>query len=225
MRFVILILMLIAIPGAARADMTALYRQIDGDRTIKVEIADNGDARFAMSDEPWELIYAGGVSYVVYSLPKGLLAARVSDMQQLAADRGEPAPRLGIATMPIAEQREAAVDGYAGIGYHLRTPYGVAPRPQIVMSRDPSLAPLGPAWLRQIDFSIAMLRSRGAAVPETILAFRDILSRGAPILYGGHRLESVDRTAVPPQRFQLPVKPMSLKQLRRGEARALFGGS
>jgi hypothetical protein len=225
MRFLMLFLIAVAVAAsAARADVTAVYRQMDGGRTVRIEVSRDGDARFAISDENWQLFHVNGVSFAAYELPKGPLVVSLSDLQQLASERGGPPPaQLPIATMSVVERGETTIGAYTGTAYHLQTPVGLADRPQIVISRDSALAGIGAAWVRQVNFSIAMLRSRRAEVPATIFRIREILSTGTPLLYAGHSLESVTSEPIPSERFHLPAPPMNLYQLRRGEARQLFG--
>jgi hypothetical protein len=222
MRFLVLLLAVLGFGAPARADITALYQQVDGARTVRIEIADNGDARFQMSDEAWRLIHRGGVSYAIYTLPGGPLVVRVEDLQRLAAERGGEPPRLAITEMTIVERGETSVGPYSGRAYHLRMPEGLSPRPQFVISRDPALAAIGRAWVRQIDFSIAMLRARGSVVPPTVLRMRDIFRTGTPVLFSGHVLQRVERAPIPAERFRLPAEPLSLEDLRSGAAEALF---
>jgi len=223
MRFLILVLMLTGCGEAARADITAHYRHRDGDGTMRIEVAENGDSRLEVSGEMWRLIHKDGVSYVVYSLPGGPLVTRVEDLQRLAAERGGEPPRLPISDMRILPQGEARIGEHAGRAYHVVTRDGPTSRPQIVISNDPALRPLGPPWLRQIDFTIAMLRGRGAPVPATITQIREIVATGTPIFYGGQQLHRIDRGDIPPDRFRLPAEPMTLEQLRSGGAQALLG--
>lgn len=223
MRFLILVLMLAGCAEAARADMTAYYRHRDGGSTMRIEVAEDGDSRLEVSGEMWRLIHKDGVSYVIYSLPGGPLVARVEDLQRLAAERGGEPPRLEISEMRILPQGQTRIGEHSGRAYHFMTREGPTSRPQIVISSDPALRPLGPAWLRQIDFTIAMLRSRGAPVPASIRQIREIVASGAPIYYGGQQLHRIDRSDIAEDRFRLPTEPMTLEQLRSGAAEALLG--
>jgi hypothetical protein len=224
MRFVILMLLAaLGFAAPAHADLTGTYRHTASRRIVTVEVADNGDSRFEIGGEMWRLIHRGGIDYAVYRLPGGPLVARIDDLQQFAAERGGPAPRLAISDMTLVERGETTIGRYSGRAYYLRLPDGLPSRPQMVISRDPALAAIGAAWVRQIEFSIAMLRARGAAVPDAILRIREVLATGAPVLYGGHVLESVDSRAIAPDRFVLPAEPVTLEQLREGATEALFG--
>jgi hypothetical protein len=223
MRFLILALILIGCASPARADVTAHYRHIDGSGTVRVEVAGNGDARFEMSGQPWRLIHRDGVSFVIYFLPGGPMVVRMDDLRQLAAERAGKTPVLAIARMRLVPRGEIRIGRYSGRAYHLDTDDGISPRPQIVISRDPALAPIGSAWLRQIDFSIAMLRARSAPVPETVTRVREVLATGSPVYYGGQQLQRVDAVAIPADRFRLPAEPLTLDQLRNGAAQAFLG--
>lgn len=223
MRFLILVLALLGFAAPARADITAIYRQLDGEGIVRIEVADNGDARFQMSGASWRLIHNGGVSYAIYSLPGGPLVARVDDLQRLAAERGGELPSLAIADMSIVDRGPTTIGRWSGRAYHLRLPQGLAPRPQFVISSDPALAVLGPPWVRQIDFSIAMLRARRAPVPPTVLRIREVLLTGAPVLFAGHVLDPVDRAPIAAERFRLPAEPVGLEDLRNGAAESLLG--
>jgi hypothetical protein len=223
MRFLVLLLFLVGCGSQARADLTAHYRHIDGSGTVQVEVAGSGDARFQMSGEPWRLIHRGGISYVIYALPGGPLVVRIDDLQRLALERGGEPPNLSIATMRFVPRGEVTMGSYSGRAYHLDLPDGPTSRPQIVVSRDPALAPIGPVWLRQIDFSIAMLRGRRAPVPESVLRIREVLATGSPIFFGGQQLQRIDQGEIPAERFRLPAEPLTLDQLRSGAAQALLG--
>lgn len=222
MRFLILLLLLAGCGSPARADLTAHYRHVDGSGTVRVEVAGNGDARFEMSGQPWRLIHRGGVSYAVYLLPGGPMVARMADLQRLAAEQGGEPPSLAISGMRLIPRGEVRMGSFSGHAYHLQMPGGMSPRPQIVVSGDPALAPIGPVWLRQIDFSVAMLRARGAQVPETVMRIREVLATGSPVYYGGQQLQRVDGASIPSDRFRLPAEPLTLDQLRNGAAQAFL---
>ncbi|HYG30476.1 MAG TPA: hypothetical protein VD887_09695 [Allosphingosinicella sp.] len=223
MRFLILVLLLVGCSSPARADLTAHYRHVDGSGTVRVEVAGNGDARFEMSGQPWRLIHRSGVSYVVYLLPGGPLVARIDDLRQLATEHGGEPPSLAISSMRLVPRGEVRMGGFSGRAYHLQMPDGPTSRPQLVVSQDPALAPIGQAWLRQIDFSMAMLRARGAPVPDAVTRIREVLTTGSPIYYGGQQLQRIDNAAIPAERFRLPAEPVTLDELRNGAAQSFLG--
>ena len=222
MRFLIFVLLLVGCSSPARADITAHYRQVGGSGTVRVEVAGNGDSRFEMSGQPWRLIHRSGVSYVIYLLPGGPMVARIDDLRQLATEHGGEPPNLPISRMRLVPRGVIRMGGFSGRAYHLDMPEGPTPTPQFVVSEDPALAPIGQVWLRQIDFSVAMLRARGAPVPEAVTRIREVLATGSPIFYGGQQLQRIDNGAIPAERFRLPAEPLTLDQLRNGAAQAFL---
>jgi hypothetical protein len=202
--------------AAAAGDVTATYRNPASGSTITVQVDDGGDSRVDVAGEVGRMVYAGGVSYVVYDLPGGPRTTRAADLEAVMRERsGPPLDTTGLPSMRMIERGEATIGDHKGAAFFVDTGVGLPPQPQIVMSSDPALAPLGAPILRQLDFSLAMIRAARGRVPETTLRVREVLARGTPLLYAGHRLERIDRSEIPAERFRLPGPPMSMAELRR----------
>lgn len=202
------------------ADQRASYRQIEGGRSIVIEVTDKGDARIGWSEEIWYLIVLGGEAYVVYDLPAGKTVTRVADLEQVMRERGlkvqlEPSfLQQGL----LVERGSATYAGHKGTAYYLKTPDGLSPRPAVVISRDPALAPLLLPLVRQFDFSLATMRLGGAEPPPALLLMRELFDRGLPLLFAGFELQRVDTAPVDAARLKLPERPKTIEELRRNAA-------
>ena len=220
--FFLFLLGLIGFAGAAAADVVADYRQIDDGSTIKVQAADNGDARLQYSNQAFYLIIRGGEAYVIYSFPTGPRVVRVSDLQKVYE---QTPPKIALDTKVVNQAAwvpngTASYAGYSGKAYFLRFPSGMSSRPALVVSQDPKLRRLGVPIGRQMDFSIATMKLAGQAIPPNFLKLREYIGTGTPLLFAGYKLEKVAMTPVDPKQFELPAAPLPIEELRANAAAA-----
>jgi hypothetical protein len=218
MRLLLFVLALCGLCGPARADVSGTWRDESGAVSMIVEAADNGNARLEFVGRPYYLLIRGGEVYMVFTTQPGILVARLADLERMVAERF---PNLALSldivrTGDLVDRGQANVQGRTGTAYHLVVNGVAASQAAVTISRDPTLAPLAPPFLRQIDLSIALIRIGNRAVPPSVLRLREILAGGAPLTFAGSRLDRVATTRIDPKRFALPVLPQSYEQLRAG---------
>ena len=208
-----------AVPAAA--DIVADYRQIDNGSTIKVQTAENGDARLQYSNQPFYLIIRGGETYVIYTITPQPRVVRVSDLQKVYE---QSPPSIHLDTPDIVNKASwvisgtATYAGFSGKAYFLQFPEGRSPRPALVVSQDPKIRAIGVPIARQIDFSIMTMNLAGQAIPPNFLKLREYIGTGTPILFAGYKLEKVTVAPVNAKEFELPAQPVPIEELRANAA-------
>ncbi|HEV2865040.1 MAG TPA: hypothetical protein VGX37_00855 [Allosphingosinicella sp.] len=219
------LLFVLAAAGAApaHADLTATYVAVNPemDFTMKVEVAANGDLR-ADSDMPGVyLVKHGGSTYFVFPDQGGPAVIDLEDavtlleeeLSRIDPDFCEGAAQAGSA-LTLRPRGTVTVGGRIGEAY--ATAGRPASRPDVVISRDPSLAPIGAAMAAQYRVSMTLMRQCPSAVPM-FTQMQELLDSGAPLQIGPMRLDRIDTAAIDPARFLLPAAPAT-----REEARALM---
>ncbi len=218
--FCLFLLGLFGFAFPAAADVVADYRQIDDGSTIKVQAADNGDARLQYSNQPFYLIIRGGEAYVIYTFTPQPRVVRVSDLQKVF-EQSPPSIHLDSKAVNRAAWvigGTATYAGYSGKAYFLQFPEGRSPRPALVVSQDPRIRAIGVPIARQIDFSIATMNLAGQTIPPNFLKLREYIGTGTPLLFAGYKLEKVTMTPVATSEFQLPAQPVPIDELRANAA-------
>jgi hypothetical protein len=206
-------------PAAAQTDLTATYRATGGmEMVMRVEVAANGDLRGDMSGPGLYMIKKAGRTYFVMPGPQGPL---VEDFEDLAAvmqeEIAKTQPHLcdEISKIDNPMQLKPAgtvtIAGYRGEAYSMST--RPDSRPDLVISRDPALAPLRAAMAAQFRLSGTAM---GACSPNVRMfrQMQDLLESGAPLALGPMRLEKVETGPIDPARFVLPAPPATREQIR-----------
>ncbi|MEA3061329.1 MAG: hypothetical protein QOJ94_1110 [Sphingomonadales bacterium] len=205
--------------GPAQADLTATYVAVNPAMsfTMKVEIAANGDLRADMSNPGLYLIRRQGHSYFVVADPTGRV---VEDTADVGAVMQEQLAKLDphfcdeIEKMPagkLVSRGAMTVSGRTGEAYAMES--RPASRPDVVISHDPALAPLGAAMAAQFRESAALMGPCWASVPM-VAQMQALLDSGAPLQFGPMRLDTVETGPIDPARFALPAAPATREQVR-----------
>ena len=219
--FIALSLAMIAWP--ALADTTAVY---DGPGSFKmtIEIAANGDLRADVAAKPGEyFLTRNGEGFVVQPTARGVVVDRLSDISAAMSDvikekmpqRRDPMPSLAQRGDFFVEGDVVTVNGRSGTAYYFRGQSATNGRPPVlVISHDPSLAPLGQAMARQNEMSNTLSAGlMGGKVP-----FADemdsILKSGAPLAVGPAHLSTVSTDPIPASHFALPSLPEARAEIR-----------
>lgn len=213
----ILLALLFAIaPDPARADITAEY-YVWGPigPAMKVQVADNGDARVEMGGE-LVAIRRDGVMYLVREDSRGLFLLRMDEFERIEAqlnrERGPLLPDGDLDGTVIVEAGEETVGGRRGTILVFQTP-GEDPSPPdmaFVVSQDPDLRPVGEI--------VAMVFARpGGLSPMPIrAAIAEIFARGTLLrMWTLVRLERTNSEAIPRTAFDLPGPIVSAEEARR----------
>lgn len=204
----------------AWADITATYRAPNFPMMMTVEIADNGDLRYQMSQGNAYGILKDDIDYMIESGPCGPVVSRAEDLVSVQKEAmGEFLSRFKDAPTPpdiqLVESGTREVGDRVGKAYYVTNDKGgPGAVPMLVMSDDPTLAPLGKAFAKQFGTSIGMMK--GMIRTEQMSSVANVLSHGAPLLlFGGMELVGVSFDPIDPQRFTLPSAPVSRDDLRK----------
>ena len=208
----------------AYADVTARY--LVDQQPVSIQANAKGDSRTERGSTV--TIVRDGTRYVVDRQEDGdVWIYREADAARAlvgifegieTAVAGEPSkpeagspPAADAPQFTLSEQGAATVAGEKGVRYRFTlSENGKTERGDLVVSRDPDLAPVGRALFQgQPDGT------------ETL--WKAVLSRGAPLRVGTFiALQSVDRSPVPADAFTLPGPVMTADQLREKMAAKMF---
>jgi hypothetical protein len=203
----------------ALADIRADYVEVGGSRSLRVEVADNGDMRFTGEDGNYTLFRNGAVyevhpgpetpivvtsEVVAYRTREDFRTGRASTM----VERGSE-PEGPIVFMPGEVVTAAGNDGVRyGVSGNRRTP--------VILSTEPVLLPLGKAmasYFHAIDFMNADEGTDMGNLPA-------LLADHAVLGFWEMRLVRVDFGPIDPARFRLPAAPLTLAAIKpRRESR------
>ena len=214
---------LLAFATPALADMTANYVGPNGAMTMKIEIAANGDIRGQTGAPNAYFITRDGHGYMIQATFDGPAVMRVEDMATVMAEQMKkimpdmPPPKSNDAPgFTLVKGGEVTIRGRKGIAYYMDIAKDGKPigNPIVVISTDPDLAPLGVAMAYQFNMSVAMM---GQVLGDTnpLKGMQDILKTGAPILFTGLQLDTVNRDPIPAEHFVLPAGPLDIDGVRK----------
>ena len=214
---------LLAFATPALADMTANYIGPNGAMTMKIEVASNGDMRGQTGAPNAYFITRDGHGYMIQATFDGPAVMRVEDMATVVAEQmkkmmpnmpppnGKDAPSFA-----LAKGGEVTIRGRKGIAYYMGVAKDGKPigDPIVVISTDPDLAPIGVAMASQFNMSVAMMgQVLGDASPWK--GMQDVLKTGAPIVFTGLQLATVNHDLIPAARFVLPAEPLKIDDVRK----------
>lgn len=214
-------LALAAFAGApARADITAIYLNDESESgfEMKVEVASNGDLRTDSDGSGRYLIRRGGRIYFVEQGPQGPVVEDFADVVAVIQEElGKMGPNVcdrlqfGGPKSRLISRGRVTIAGRSGEAY---APEGRKGAPaQVVISRDPALAPLGAAMAAHFRMSMALMGRCGSKVPM-VAQTEALLDSGAPLKLGPVRLGPVETRAIDPARFVLPAEPDTREEVR-----------
>ena len=220
----ILSVVALAWAGPAFADMTAHYVGLDDQRMLTVEIAGDGDRdlRMTFQGDPNYFLTHAGRDYLVKTSATGSTVMRQEDISTAWIERWGPARRSSRRSgqdVGLVARGMVSIRGRKGIGYVARGEgmSGQADEPVLVVSDDPTLAPLAAAMHRQFNTSFRTMQTLfGDASPWSGMA--GIFDKGAPLSFLGMRLDTINRDPVPASRFVLPASPILLAEVKRDVA-------
>lgn len=207
----------------ALADMTANYVGPNGAMTIKIEIASNGDVRGQTGAPNAYFITRDGHGYMMQATFDGPAVMRVEDMATVMSEQikkmmpNVPTPKgKDVPSFALAKGGEVTIRGRKGIAYYMGIAKDGKPigDPIVVISTDPELAPLGEAMAYQFNMSIVMMgQVLGGSNPWK--GMQDVLKTGAPIVFTGLQLDTVNHDLIPAARFVLPAEPLKIDEVRK----------
>lgn len=203
-----LIVALLATP--VRADVTAIYRESGNPRAeLRFEVAESGAIRISQSGDGYLLILDGEAYFVSAGPggPEAMSGAALAYVERQRRRRGEvvvvsSAGANRAEAITFARQDAVTVMGLPGVLYRI----GENEERGLVLSEDSALRPLGTAisaWF----LAISTFSPEPSLEYEALAGF--IGSRGV-LAFGGLQLASLDRAAIDPARFALPVEPVRL---------------
>jgi hypothetical protein len=222
--FLVALALLAAAP--AFADTTGVYATSDGNMTMTVEVASNGDVRGTMGGKlldalarqapearPPGFITRDGEGYFIQPAADGVSVIRASDAAAVMAESFRE-HASGIPASPMQKlvaRGTATVNGRTGTAYASGKARAGEP-PSLVISADPDLSELARAMAGQFEMSVSMGQALGfGEMGGDMLA---LLRTGVPLRFAGMELTRVTHDAIAPDRFELPAPPLSREAIR-----------
>ena len=220
-------LVLLVAASPASAGTRAVYSSLKDRSLIQIEVADNGDMRVGVPGSKTYMLLIGGEPYLIWNWPTGTEVMRRSDFMAVY-DELNPQPAQAAllerhlsadaAHIRIEPQGAAQSNGRKGTAYLVGAGKD-GPNMRIVISDDPTLAPVGRGLTELLETLYGMMRPRlgakAAAIPVTRQLLARFLALGALIDSPFFRLETVEAVTIDPQRLALPARPLSRDEIVR----------
>jgi hypothetical protein len=209
-----------AVATPAAADVTATFASTSGAAAATAEIAQNGDGRMNLG--PMSFFKRGDRFFVVITKNGRPI---VIDLASVAAEMRQSTPKTGTdmcgafqsmsGNVKMVQIGTATVRGRTGDAWFKQGGDGRLPdKPELVISHDPALAPLGAFLAAQYRASTSMMPDCPAlkAITAPVQA---ALDGGTAIMLNGLELSEVRQGPVAAKRFELPAPPMSVDEMRK----------
>jgi len=203
--------------------MTANYVAPNKAFTMKIEIAANGDIRGATSNPNSYFITRTGHGYMVQASFKGPIVMRMEDISTVMAEQFKrlmpnmpPKAADQTPSFDLAKGGIVTVRGRQGTAYYMgkAITHLSTEQPVVVISTDSALTPLAVAMEHQFTMSLeGMGHMFGKTSPFAQLQIA--LKDGAPLVFTGLELDSVNTDPIPTSEFELPADPLPLDEVRK----------
>jgi hypothetical protein len=205
--------LLFATPAAA--DITARYRQGNGEGEMVVQVNDRGESRMSVTEATY--VTRDGVTYMLLTDARGSFVVRLADflalMDELLRARSDAAPPANSGGVTISEAGSEILAGQNGRLYRIVNTRIASDVFEVVIGTDAELAPLSSAMAGAL---LPMFETMGRGAPGLAEALRDLLGRGAVLRLGPlFQLERIERAPVPASAFELPSAPISREALAK----------
>lgn len=211
----------------AHADIAGRFETVGDGSPIRLEMTveadEAGNVRTQMARLGSYYLLRDGELYQVTHSDGEQSVVRVADLMTLQAELSkdffpdEPMP-MDQPLQRFAAMGSEVVQGRSGIGYGMVSDDSPEPRyASIVVSKDPSLAPLGRAIVASNEAMAGSMSGWGqmgtmlALMNEDMLA---VLRTGAPIRMLQLELTDLSSDPIPSERFDLPAEPLTLDEVR-----------
>ncbi|MXP47654.1 hypothetical protein GRI43_09705 [Altererythrobacter luteolus] len=216
----------------ASADISALYEvesyedEIDRavDFAMTIEVSDEGHARLHLSGRSSYFLIREGAVYAVARGIDGPYAERLDDLEAVIENAGQAG---GISLEILAQLPEielvksgtVKVGTWKGQGYAQRDYDDEIGRPELVVTEDGSLRPIGKAFAQLMEGRFGALRSLSLTGLFGGLGLydqgvRDLLKGGTPIRIRHLELSEVSSQDIDPARFELPPRVLTRDEIR-----------
>ena len=207
----------------AQAALTATYSAPGRPPAMKVEVADDGKFRVEMAGGLLAFIHRDGHTYLVTG-GGGEAKPMVADLADLRAsiresDQGQASKMCETFASTAGKTKlvrhgTAIVAGRTGDAWFKAEADGtLPPRPELVISRDPALAPLATAFLEEYRASTSMMPDC-PVLADMKAEMAAALATGAPLAFGSTELAGIDTRPIDAKRFDLPTAPATAAELR-----------
>ena len=200
----------------AKADLTATYAAPNGQSSMKIEVASNGNLRSQRIPGTRTVILRDGQSYLIDVSHGRPTVARTDDLAAVTAEimaKAQPAVWEQMTHAPhriLVMKGSMTINGRTGDAYYAQAPDGtLSGTPFVVISHDPALAPLGQAMAVQFELGEKMSPS---GRNKSVLA---ALQQGTALILNGLELQSVSDAPVDPSAFELPAAAQTPDELRK----------
>ena len=213
----------------AHADIAALYGVQSEDDfeqamdfAMTIEVNGNGNARLHITGRTSYFLIRNGEVYKVSKGIDGPYAEKLSDLEAVIANAGQAG---GISlelvdqfpSVELVDSGKTKVGSWEGSAFAQRE-YGELGRPELVISEDATLKPIGEAFAQFIDGRFGALRSLllinlfgsfGLYDPEVL----KLISSGTPIRLNSLELASLSQEEIDPARFELPARVLTREEI------------
>jgi hypothetical protein len=218
----------ITIASPVHADIAGRFETVGDDSPIRLEMTieadEAGNVRTQMARLGAYYLLRDGELYQVAHSDGEQSVVRVADLMTLQAELSkdffpdEPTP-MDQPLQRFAAMGNEVVQGRSGIGYGMVSEDSPEPRyASIVVSKDPSLAPLGRAIVASNEAMAGSLSAMGQMGTTLALMNEDMLAvllTGAPIRLLDLELTDLSSEPIPSERFALPAEPLTIAELRK----------
>ena len=213
----------------AHADISALYEvqsEDDFEQAIDfamtIEVSESGDARLHITGRTGYFLIRKGEAYKISRGVDGPYAEKLDDLDAVIANAGQAG---GISLelldqlppIELVDSGKIKVGSWEGSGF-ARREYGELGRPELVISQDASLKPIGEAFARLLDGRFGALRSLSLTNLFGGFGFYDpevqkLLEAGTPIRLNSLDLTSLSQEDIEPARFELPARVLTREEI------------
>lgn len=178
-----------------------------------------------VGDDARYFLTTAGHDYLVETKAAGPTVMRQEDIATAMIEQVKPklrrSPRTPEKDARLVVRGPVSIRGRKGIAYDVifdgRS--GANEDPLFVASDDPDLAPLAAAMRKQFEASLGTMH--GIFGADSPWAFMEgMMDKGAPLVFLGMELDTIDRARISASRFVLPAAPISLDAVRRDLAKA-----
>lgn len=225
-----LIFGVVAMP--ANADVSALYevgsddefeRTLDFAMTIEVNAV--GDARLHITGKSDYFLIRDGEVYSISRGIDGTYAEKLDDLEAVISNAGQAGgislELLGqLPAIELVPRGTVKVGQWKGNGYAQRGFDDEVGRPELVLSDEDSLRPIGTAFARFSQGRFGTLRALTLVNLFGVIGLydpkvRELLSNGTPIRLNGLELSQVSSEDIDPTRFELPERVLTQDEIRQ----------
>lgn len=208
--FAVATLLLAAACSKTPEDVSARYSIANGQGTITVKAAGNGDTRLEAG--PQTFIRHDGTDYFVLTEGNDRFAATIPDFvaamgELIREGRKAPPPQPKEPEFEVVKGGEETIAGLKGTVWKVQTKPSMpgAPTVEVVVTDDPAFANISKAMVTQAHFASAGMEQLAGHVPNLEKKLGEVLEKGMVLRFGdGLKLEGIEKAPIAKTEFTLP---------------------